>query len=89
MAGQRPTNDLIRAAIGEHGGAYVADTAAHAGDWFAIQVVTAATFDVLTGNLTGATGVAFPAGTILFGVFTTFTLSSGAVIAYRWKPANS
>ena len=73
----------VLSSIGHHGGAYYADTAAHAGRFFAIQVITAATFDTLTGNITSATGVAFPAGTILLGEFTAIKLSSGSVIAYN------
>lgn len=89
--GQHATNDYIRAAIGEHGGTRFADTDAHTGgDWLAIQVLTDATFDTLTGNLAGTvTGVTYTAGTILFGVFTALTLSGGSVIAYNRKALNS
>jgi hypothetical protein len=48
--------------------------------------LTATTFAALTDSLaTGdaLTGVALPAGTVLRGRFTAFTLTSGAVRAYK------
>lgn len=56
-------------------------------DLAAIQILTDATFSVLTevGNVTGdaLTGIAIKAPCILRGKFTGFTLTSGAVRAYR------
>jgi hypothetical protein len=61
------------------------DTNAKTGSWWKIYVVSAATFTTLTHNLGGntMTGVAFPAGTELIGLFTAITLTSGSVIAFR------
>jgi len=55
------------------------------GDFYAIQIVSAAVFSNLTGNLGGDayTGVTFPAGTTIYGAFSSVTLTSGTVIAYR------
>lgn len=69
--------------LGQYGAEYFADTSAHAADWFCFDCITATTFTVLTGNVASATGIAFPAGTKIFGRFTTFTLTSGSVIAYK------
>jgi hypothetical protein len=51
----------------------------------AIQVVADAVFSSLTGNIMGdaITGVTIPAGQVIFGNFTAFTLTSGSVIAYK------
>jgi hypothetical protein len=52
----------------------------------AIQIVSDAVFSALTGgSITGDSiiGTSIPSGQILFGNFTGFTLSSGAVIAYK------
>lgn len=55
----------------------------------AIQILTDAKFNVLTGNLDDVANVVsgsaptIPAGTMLYGLFTGFTLHSGSVIYYR------
>lgn len=76
--------------FGENGGVYVGDTtktdAPFGKAFHAIQVIADATFSAITDNISGTmTGVAFPAGTILYGICTSFTLSSGKVIAYLNK----
>lgn len=62
-------------------------TTAHTGlDVAEIHCLTATTFAALEDSLaTGdaITGVALPAGTVLRGRFTAFTLTSGAVRAYK------
>jgi len=63
-------------------------TTAVTGDFFAIQVLEAATFTTFTeNNATGdvMTGFSIPAGTILYNGkgITAFTMSSGKVRAYR------
>ena len=72
-------------AAGEFGGDYYGDTAAHTGQtWSSVQVLSAAVFTTLTGTLNNSiAGVSFPAGTIIYGRFTTITLASGAVVEYR------
>lgn len=65
----------------------VTDTSAVTGDFFAIQVLEAATFTTFTeaaatGN--AMTGFSVPAGTMLYNGkgITAFTLSAGKVRAY-------
>lgn len=61
-------------------------TTATTGDFCRIQCLTQTTFAALTDTLaTGdaLTGFAIPAGTELQGKFTAFTLTSGAVRAYK------
>lgn len=67
------------------GADYFADTNPHSGRWWKFIVITAATFTTMTvGNWnTGITAVAIPAGTELVGYFTTLTLTSGSILAYR------
>ena len=80
-----PNNKITN---GLSGGTYYADTDAHTGDWFAIQVLADAKFHTLTGNLadvanaTEGSAPIIPAGTVLFGKFTALDLHSGRVIAY-------
>jgi hypothetical protein len=80
-----PNNKITN---GLSGGAYYADTDAHTGDWFAIQVLADAKFHTLTGNLadvanaTEGSAPVIPAGTVLYGKFTALDLHSGRVIAY-------
>ncbi len=63
---------------------YTTDTTAVIGSFAQIMCLTATTFSLLTR--TGATGslagTALPAGTLLIGPFTAYTLTSGAVAAY-------
>jgi hypothetical protein len=74
-----------RTAFGQDGARREAGTTARTGNWSAIQCLTETTFTTLTGySLDGTwTGVAFPAGTVIYGNFTAFTLTSGSVIAYN------
>ena len=80
-----PNNKITN---GLSGGAYYADTDAHTGDWLAIQVLADAKFHTLTGNLadvanaTEGSAPVIPAGTTLFGKFTSVDLHYGRVIAY-------
>ena len=78
---------------GYYGLNYASDTASHTPPanmlFFRIEVVAAATFSVLTPVSTAPnggntmTGVVYPAGTIIKGRFSAFTLSLGSVIAYQ------
>jgi ATP-dependent 26S proteasome regulatory subunit len=60
-------------------------TAVTGGNFRQIQCLTDTVFSVLTRtNATGSiAGVTLPAGTVLFGPFTAYTLTSGAVAAYN------
>lgn len=70
---------------GEAGVRVTTGTGAQTGAWSAIQVLEDATFTTLTE--TGAagdamTGFVVPAGVVLKGAFTAYTLASGKVRAY-------
>lgn len=63
-------------------------TTAVSGDFYAIQVLEAATFTTFTENGAGGdamTGFSVPAGTLLYNGkgITAFTMSSGKVRAYK------
>lgn len=80
--GSTPVTGLM----GEFGGVVETGTTAVTGDFSAIQVIEEATFSLLTRpEFTGdaLTSIAIPAGTILYGYCTAFTLSAGKVIAYN------
>ena len=83
---QARTTELLETSIGSLGGQYIADTDATTPatgfKFVAIQVITACTI-TLVGNITGITTVALPAGTIIYGRYTSLTLASGSVIAYN------
>lgn len=86
MAGWRATEpEMQRAELGQYGFTYESGTTARTGVFFKIHCITTTTFNTLTGNHDGDTftGVAFPAGTIIYGRFTAITLTSGSVIAYK------
>ncbi len=73
------------AELGQFGGVHESGTTAITGSFFKIQCLTATTFALLTSNIIGdvLTGIAHPAGTILYGQFTAITLTSGEIIAYN------
>jgi hypothetical protein len=79
---------LIMANSGQFGGVHEAGTTALTGTWLKIHCLTATTFATLTSNITGdaLTGIAHPEGTILYGIFTAITLTSGEIIAYNAVP---
>ena len=61
-------------------------TTAITGEFAMIQCLTATTFSLLTENTATSdamTGFAIPAGTVLRGRFSAFTLTSGAVRAHK------
>lgn len=71
------------------GSTFIATTDETTGEFVSIDIVTAAKFEVLTGNCAGladeteGTAVEVPAGTTIDGLFTAIKLHSGKVIAYR------
>ena len=76
--------------LGEYGGKTVTTVTAQTGHWFAISVFSATVFATLTeigqGSISGTWGsVVCPAGMTIFGAFTNFTLTSGAVRAYNTR----
>ena len=48
----------------------------------AIQVTEDAVFTTLTGNMANTTALTLSAGLVIYGRFTSITLTSGKVIAY-------
>jgi hypothetical protein len=69
---------------GQLGSIYIDDTAAHTGTFDALQALEATVVAALTGNMTDFTaGMPIPAGSIVYGVFTSVTLTSGKIVAYN------
>jgi len=79
------TNNIDKQSFGQSGATVVTNTAATAGDFCAIQVLAEANFSAITWpELTGTlTGFAIPAGTVIYGQISAFTLASGKVLAYH------
>lgn len=79
-------NELGRQALGQNGfwvDASGGDTIT--GPFVALQCLTTAEFSSLVGtNLQGdgISGNSLPAGTIIYGYFTSFTTTTGLVVAY-------
>lgn len=78
-------SETLALAMGRGGARIEAGTTARTGNFCAIQFITAGAFTALTiANSDGTwTGVTFPAGFVIYGDITAFTLSSGSVIAYK------
>jgi hypothetical protein len=73
---------------GGGGSLYIKDTAAHAGDFFALQCTATTVFADLTGNMENETNfivdaTEFAAGTVIYGRYSSISLTSGSVIAYK------
>ncbi len=83
-----PTTGVANAVsglMGERGGVIETGTTAVTGDFSAIQCLADTVFSVLTlPDFVGdaLTAITIPAGTIIYGNCTAFTLTSGRVIAY-------
>ena len=75
----------ISLTLGQGGAEYVTDTTIRNGAFGAIQAVADSVFSALVArNWTGnASDLPLPAGATIFGDFTSFTLTSGKVVAYR------
>jgi hypothetical protein len=71
--------------LGQGGAVYVTDTAQTDGNFGAIQAVADTVFSALiAGNWEGTTtDLPLPAGATIFGNFTSFTLTSGKIVAYK------
>lgn len=78
-------DDQRKKAFGLNGGAYVANTTAQAGSFVAIMALEDAVIASMTAeNITGAlTNIPLPAGAVIYGTITVFTLASGKIIAYN------
>jgi len=79
--------DASLVSLGQRGFAYVDSTSVTTGNFAAIQVIADTQFAFLSAlNSTGLgniSGITLNAGTIIYGPFTSFTLTSGKVIAYK------
>lgn len=85
-----PSSVNINNLTGKQGGDVINDGAAHTlpsgQNYNAILVVQQAVIAASTGNLGNAValnGVSLPPGLVLFGRFSSITLTSGTVIAYK------
>ena len=70
-------------AMGKNGFDYVNDTNAHGGPYCALQTTQATTIGSITGEQISGSSITLPSGFLVMGHITSFTLSSGAVIAYK------
>lgn len=81
--------DIFQAQIGAFGGNFIGDTAAHTPStdrvFIALQVIEEAVIAAYAPAFDGNTftAITLPVGTIIYGRFTTVTLTSGLVIAYE------
>ncbi len=66
----------------------VNDTTATTGSFGAIQIITDAVFSAITApeytDASDLTTITISAGTVLYGRFTAFTLTSGVVVAHNF-----
>ena len=64
---------------------FVSNTAAHTGDFIGLQTIEPTVFSAILPAPTGNTftGETIPANTMIMGKFTSVTLTSGALIAYK------
>ena len=76
--------------LGLNGGEYINTTGATTGKFFAIQATEATVLAAQASNITnlddictGQDATELAAGTVLYGNFSSITLTSGAVIAYN------
>ena len=76
--------------LGLNGGEYINDTAAHTGNFFAIQATEDTVLAVQASNITnlddictGQDATTLAANTAIYGRITGIQLTSGAVIAYK------
>ena len=78
--------DASLVALGQRGVVCVDGTSATPGTFAAIQVIDDAQFSalsVLNSTVGNLTSIVLGTGTIIYGPFTSFTLASGKVIAYK------
>lgn len=80
------SSDIEKASIGHLGGVYITGTAAttpEAGKVFvALLAIEDTVINTSASNITGLTGISLTQGMVLYGRFTSVTLTSGKVLAY-------
>lgn len=87
--GKEDSKNLLNIMVGSYGANYIGDTQAHTPEtgyvFCALQVLADAVISAYSPAFDGNTftGVTIPAGTIIYGRFTTITLTSGKVLAYK------
>jgi hypothetical protein len=76
--------------LGLNGGKYINDTASNTGDFFALLATEDTELASITSNVenlsdicTGQDATTLAANTAIYGRITEFSLTSGAVIAYK------
>lgn len=77
-------NDSV--ALGQKGATFLSSTKNQTGSWHTIQVLTDARFTELKSEWDGdkvSDEDIFLAGTMIYGLFTSITLASGKIIAYK------
>ena len=81
--------NYTEASAGADGGVIIADTSettpSEGYAFYALQVLVNATIGSVDGNITGLAGKTLTEGTVIYGVFTSITLSGGSLIAYNIK----
>lgn len=80
---------ILKAQMGGYGGNFISDTAAHTPATGYVFVALQAVADTVISAYSPAfggnalTGVTLTAGTVIYGRFTTVTLTSGKLLAYQ------
>lgn len=83
--------DIMENAMGYNGAEFISDTVQHVASpntvYSSLQVIADATLSQfsLDGGITGNTftGVVIPSGTTIYGRFSSITLTSGQILAYK------
>jgi hypothetical protein len=79
-------NQKFLSTIGKDGGKYITTTNATTPDagkkFFAIQAITDTVINAVSGNINVAS-MSLGAGIVIYGEWTSVTLTSGSVIAYQ------
>jgi hypothetical protein len=75
-------------AMGAGGSLYANDTAAHTGNFTSIQFTEDSVLSAYTGKVENVSalisdGTSFAQGQVIYGECTSFTLASGACLAYK------
>ena len=77
---------ILNSEIGNHGGSYIDDTSATTPDsgyaFFAIQALEETVVNAVVGSI-DISGATLPQGAIVYGDWSSITLTSGTCIAYQ------
>lgn len=77
--------DILEEQMGKAGFEFISDTAAHIGKFCALRLVSDTVFAAILPAPSGNTftGVTIPSGTTIPGTFTSVTLTSGSLMAFK------